>query len=518
MGFRHRPPAGALRRPSRRLLPGPLLAAFLALAGCALGPDFHRPDPPPGERVVPREQTAEALQADGHTQQFERQADLPANWWTRFSSAELDTLVEQALARSPGLKAALATLRQSENNLRAGYGVFFPQVGASTEALRQVSVTNLPPPIGHGLTSIGPYNLGTYGANVGYVPDLFGGQRRAVEALGALVDVQQYNLRATYLSLTANVVNAGIARAAYQAQRDATQAVVAMLDDQLHLAQTQYDAGTGSYAALLSLKAQRAADVAALAALDQHVEQSEHLLAQLCGQAPADFVAPRIALESIALPAQLPDALPSEVARHRPDVLAAEALLHQASAQIGVATADLFPSLSLGGTAGASNTAISQALRTGTKFWSVQASLAGSIFSGGSQWYTRKASIDAYDAALEQYESTVLSALEQVADTMRALDHDAQALRAQVDALSAAAENEKLIHAEFEAGTLGYLDLLSADAQYQQARLGYLGAVAQRLQDTVALYAALGGGWWNEAQTATPQAGPAPAGASLSTQ
>jgi NodT family efflux transporter outer membrane factor (OMF) lipoprotein len=473
-----------------------VLAACAALAGCALGPDFHRPEAPPGDSVLKQEQTAGSLDADDRAQHFDRQADLAADWWRRFDSKDLDALVDQALARSPSLKAAQATLRQSENSLRAGYGVFFPQIGASVGASRQSSVIDL----GHGLISTGPYDLGTFGANVSYVPDLFGGQRRAVEALGALVDVQRYNLRATYLSLTSNVVNTEVARAGYQAQRDATQAIIGMLADQVHLAQTQYDAGTGSYSAVLTLKTQQATNEAAVAALDQRIEQSEHLLAQLCGQTPADFAAPQIPVEKIALPAELPDTLPSTLARHRPDILAAEGSLHQASAQIGVATADLFPTLTLGGTVGASNTVISQTLRTGTKYWSAQASLAGSLFSGFSQWYTRKAAIDAYDASLAQYENTVLIALEQVADTMRALAHDAQALRAQVDALTAASQNEKLTRANFEAGTAGYLDLLNADAQYQQARLGYVGAVAQRLQDTVALYAALGGGWWNEAQ------------------
>jgi outer membrane protein TolC len=185
--------------------------------------------------------------------------------------------------------------------------------------------------------------------------------------------------------------------------------------------------------------------------------------------------------------------------------------LHEASAEIGVATADLFPSLTLGGTAGASNSVISQTLRAGTKFWSAQAALAGSLFSGGSQWYTRKAAIDAYDASLAQYENTVLGGLQQVADAMTALNHDAQALRAQVEALASASENVKLTRAGYEAGLLGYLDMLAADSQYQQARLGYVGAVAQRLQDTVALYAALGGGWWNEGHesaSAAPATGP----------
>ncbi|SPE28085.1 RND efflux system, outer membrane lipoprotein, NodT family [Burkholderiales bacterium] len=477
-----------------------LALSCLGLAGCALGPDFHRPDPPAGEHVLKKDETPESMSADGHEQHFDRQADLPGKWWMRFRSMEIDTLVAEALVRSPGLQSAQATLRQSQDSLRAGYGVFFPQIGASLVSSRQSPLVNF----GQGLRSISPYNLSTLGANVSYVPDLFGGQRRTVEALGAVVDLQHDAALATYLSLTSNVVNAGIARAGYQAQRDATRAIIGMLDEQIRLAQTRYDAGTGAYADILVLKAQQATSAAAVAALEQRMDQSDHLLAQLCGQTPAEFTTPAIALEKIALPAELPDALPSTLARHRPDILAAEASLHQASAEIGVATADLFPSLTLGGTAGVGNSTIAGLLHGATRFWSAQANLAGSVFSGGTQWYTRKAAIDAYDAALAQYQETVLTALEQVADTMRALDHDAQALRAQVDALAAASESEKLARANYEAGTAGYLDLLVADAQYQQARLGYLGAVAQRLQDTVALYAALGGGWWTDEAPLSP--------------
>jgi len=483
----------------RRLWRALVAAGCLGVAGCALGPDFHRPEPPTGDSVLNKDRPAPtSLEADGHTQHFDKQADLPARWWVRFASPELDTLVAQALGGSPTLKSAQATLRQSQDSLRAGYGVFFPQIGASIEATRQVSTINLPPPLGQGLAAVGPYNLGTLGANVSYVPDLFGGQRRTVEALGAVVDEQRYAMIAAYLSLTSNVVNTGIARAGYQAQRDATLALIGMLDDQIRIAQVQYDSGTATYAAVLALKSQQASNRAALAALEQHVDQSDHLLAQLCGQKPADFSAPTIPLERIALPAELPDSLPSVVARHRPDILAAEASLHQASAQIGIATADLFPSLTLSANGGYAHNELEHILRAGTKFWSLQADLVGSIFSGGSQWYTRKAAIDAYDASLAQYEQTVLTALEQVADTMRALEHDAQALRAQADALNAASESEKIVRINYESGTAGYLDLLVADVQLQQARLGYLGAVAQRLQDTVALYVALGGGWWRE--------------------
>lgn len=485
-----------------------LLGLCSALASCALGPDFHRPEPPAGESVLRKDRPpAASLEADGHTQHFDKQAELPAKWWELFASKDLDTLVGQALERSPTLKAAQASLRQSQDSLRAGYGVFYPQIGASAQANRELSYLNLPAPLGQGLTAVGPYNLATLGVNVSYVPDLFGVQRRTVEALGAVVDMQRYAMLAAYLSLTSNVVNTGIARAGYQAQRDATLALIHMQDEQIRIAQEQYDSGTATYSAVLTLKSQQASNAAAVAALEQHVDQSEHLLAQLCGRSPADFVAPDVALEAIALPAQLPDSLPSTLARHRPDILAAEASLHQASAQIGVATADLFPSLTLSGNGGYAHSAVEQILRTGTKFWTLQADLAGSIFSGGSQWYTRKAAIDAYNASLAQYEQTVLTGLEQVADAMRALEHDAQALRAQVDALHAASENVKLTQANYEAGTAGYLDMLTADTQYQQARLGYLGAVAQRLQDTVALYAALGGGWWSHGAPVATGAG-----------
>jgi len=233
-----------------------LLASCAALAGCALGPDFHRPEPPAGDSVLPKSRPPGPLEADGHGQHFDRAADLPARWWLRFESKELDTLVAQALEASPSLKAAQATLRQSQDSLRAGYGVFFPQIGASALASREVSIINLPPPLGHGLSAVGPYNLATLSASVSYVPDLFGGQRRTVEALGAVVDEQRYGTLAAYLSLTANVVNTGIARAGYQAQREATLSIIGMLGEQIRLAQTRYDVGTGAYADVLVLLVQ----------------------------------------------------------------------------------------------------------------------------------------------------------------------------------------------------------------------------------------------------------------------
>jgi NodT family efflux transporter outer membrane factor (OMF) lipoprotein len=288
-----------------------------------------------------------------------------------------------------------------------------------------------------------------------------------------------------------------VARAGYQAQRDALRDVVRMQAEQIRIALVQYEAGTAAYGAVVALQSQQATNEASVATLEQRIDQSEHLLAQLVGRLQAEASAPAFALEELHLPADLPDTVPSVLARHRPDILAAESNLHAASAQIGVATADLFPSLTIGGAAGASHSSISGLLNSGISFWSAQAELGGSVFSGFNQWYTRRAAIDAYDQSLATYKQTVLAGLTQVADAMTALKHDAQALRAQDAALVAAEEGLKLTRANYEAGTAGYLDLLNANTQYQQARLGYVGAVAQRLQDTVALYAALGGGWWS---------------------
>jgi len=482
----------------RRLVAAAALAPALTLAGCALGPDFKRPDGPPGDHVV-APPAAETLRAADRSQRFDRNADVPAKWWAGLGSRELDALVDDALAHSPTMAAAQAALRQSQDALRAGYGVFYPQIGANAGATREKSVFVL----SHTPILIGPYNLATAGASVSYVPDIFGLQRRTVEGLRAQSDVQRYNVLAAYLSLTANVVNTSVARAGYQTQRDALRDIVLMQDDQIRIAKVQFEAGTAAYSAVVALQSQQAANAASVAALEQRIEQSEHLLAQLGGRTPADAPMPAFALEDLQLPAELPDTLPAVLARHRPDILAAEASLHAASAQIGVATADLFPSLTIGGTAGVSQSSVAGLLHSGISFWSAQAELAGSLFSGFSQWYSRRAAIDAYDQSLANYQQAVLAGLTQVADAMTALKHDAQALRAQTDALTAAQEGLKLTRANYEAGTAGYLDLLNADSQYQQARLGYVGAVAQRLQDTVALYAALGGGWWSDANPAS---------------
>ncbi len=236
--------------------------------------------------------------------------------------------------------------------------------------------------------------------------------------------------------------------------------------------------------------------------LQQQLAHTRHLLATLAGQAPADWTPRQVTFSELTLPNDLPVSLPSDLVRQRPDILMAEAQLHSASAQIGVATAAMFPSFALNANYGWNSTSLSTLFATNAAFWTMGAALATPLIQGPTLWYQRKAAIDAYQQALANYRQTVLAALAQVADALDALQHDAETLRAQSQALDAAAEALHLIQANYQAGTVNYLQLLIADYQYQQARLGYIQAMGQRLQDTAALFVALGGGWWNTPEDA----------------
>jgi len=336
--------------------------------------------------------------------------------------------------------------------------------------------------------------------SVGYVLDLFGGNRRRLEALGAQVDLARENALAAYLALTANVVNTSIARAAYRAEIEATRDSIAAATEQVQLAEAQAEAGTAPYATVLALKTELASLQASLPPLELHADQAGHLLAVLAGRSPAEWSPPEIALDALRLPEDLPVSLPSELVRQRPDVLAAEASLHAASAQIGVATANMLPSITLSGGLGSEASRLGNLGAAAGRVWDAGGDISVPVFHGGTLWYTRKAAVDAYQAGLADYRQTVLTAFQQVADTLRALEHDAETVQASADAATAAQTALTLTQANYQAGVADYLAVLTATQQYQAARLSYLQASAQRLQDTVALYVALGGGWWNAAK------------------
>ena len=470
-----------------------LAAAALGLSGCAVGPDFVRPEAPGVTRYTPGPAPRTTVAAAGRAQTFTEGARIAADWWRLFGSAKLDAIVAQSLADNPTLQAAEASLRRSQDNLRAGYGVFFPSIDAGAGVSRERSN---PAALGSSQPA-SVFNLLTLSASVSYTLDVWGGNRRALEGLGAQVEADRVTVLGTYLMLSGNAVNAVIAQAAYRAQIQATRDLVTFEKQQIHVAEAQVQAGTVPQSNVLSLRSQLASTEAGLPALQLKVDQADHLLAVLAGRTPGEYAPVPVALGEISLPTDVPVTLPSELVRQRPDILLAEAQLHAANAQIGVATAAMLPSLTLSAGYGVASNTPGTLLSATSSLWNVGAGITAPLFRGATTWYQRKAAIDAHEQATALYRQAVLAAFQQVADTLRALEHDAEALRAQQEAVDTAEEALKLVQFNYEAGIATYLQVLVADGQYLQTKQGYLQAVAQRLQDTVALYVALGGGWWN---------------------
>jgi NodT family efflux transporter outer membrane factor (OMF) lipoprotein len=473
------------------------------LGGCAVGPNFVRPAAPDTDRYTHEAQPEATVKADGQAQHFTPGTDIPADWWRLFKSPQLDAIVRQAISNNPTLQAAEASLRQSQDNLRAGYGLYFPQGQAGVSASRQLTA-----PVQQGSQSSGSiFNLFTASGTISYTLDVFGGKRRTVEGLRAQADSQRYESKAAFLALSANVVNTSVARSAYMAQIRATEQLIELENQQLHLAETQVRAGTAPYSTVLSVRSLISANQALLAPLEQNASQAEHLLAMLEGVVPSKANLPDIDLAELSLPADLPLSLPSDLVNQRPDILSSEALMHLASANIGIATAAMFPSFSLSGTYGGASTTLAN-LSAVSKFWSIGPTATTPVFQGNSLWYVRRASIDAYQQSQATYRQTVLGAFEQVADSLKALEHDAEGLQAQVEAQRAAGEALNLLQVNYRAGLVAFPDVLTADVQFHQATIGWLQALAQRHQDTVALFVALGGGWWNEARPAAKMEAP----------
>ncbi len=473
-------------------LPTLFIALFLLTAGCAVGPDFVRPKPPAVKQYTHEQAPKETAAPGGQAQRFEMGAEIAEDWWRLFNSPELDAVVRRAIDENRSLQSALSRLRQSQETLRAGYGVFFPQIDSSFNATRQKFS-----PARFGSSVEGStFNLYTLNNTVTYVLDVFGGQRRQVENLAAQAEYQKQTARAAYLTLIGNVVNASIAGAAYRAEIEATEQTIAFQKEQLKITEAQAKAATVPYSNVLAIRAQLAATGATLPPLQKNLAQTQHLLTALVGKIPEQWTPPAFDLADFTLPVEVPVSLPSELTRRRPDILAAEAQLHSASATIGVATAALFPSLTLNGNYAWNSTDIAALFGPGAGFWSIGANLAAPIFHGGTLWFQRRAAIRAYEASLTDYQQAVVAGFQQAADSLRALEADAHTLEAQSESLAAAARNLELINSNYKAGLVNYLQVLSADTQYQQARLGLIQAQALRLQDTTALFVALGGGWW----------------------
>ena len=474
----------------RRLL---CIQLLMLSVSCTLGPDFVPPKPPSVVAYNQSDDPITTIEAGGIAQHFDIRGKIAADWWRLFKSATLDNLLKEAISKNLGLQAAQANLRQSQATLQAGYGIFYPQVDMGFTPVRQ----RFSPARFGNAAAPSIFNLYTISTTVSYTLDVFGGERRGVESLEAQKELQRYTALATYLSLTGNIINTVIARAAYLAEIDATQQLIDILRKQINLTEIQVQAGAAAYLNVLTLRSQLAAIEATLPPLKQSLSQSEHLQASLVGRVPAEWKPVEVKLDELTLPSDIPVSLPSELVHQRPDILSAEAQLHSDSAKIGVATASLFPTISLSASYGYNNTSLADLFVNNGNIWAMGANFAQPLFHGGTLWFNRKAAIATYEHSLANYHQTVISAFQQVADTLKALEHDAEAQTAQLQSLHTSGESLALTNVNYQAGLVNYLQVLTVNSQYLQARIAYLQILAQRFQDTVAFFIALGGGWWN---------------------
>jgi NodT family efflux transporter outer membrane factor (OMF) lipoprotein len=483
---------------TQRLLRLHVALVAAALAGCAVGPDFRRPAPPGVSSYTAESlpvETAEAKGVGGAPQRFLSGQEIPPQWWALFRSESLDRLIRQALADSPTLAASHARLREAEENRRAQAGALLPRVDGNASVRRQkTSGASLGQP---GIEPT-PFTLHSASVSVSYAFDLFGGARRELEALHAEVEHQRFQLEGAWLTLTANLVTTAVQEAALRAQIRATGEIVAAEERQLALVEQRFRLGGGSRFDVLALQAQLAQTLATVPPLEKQLAQTRHRLAILAGTFPGEAgMLPAFDLDGMNLPGELPVSLPSSLVRQRPDIRAAEELLHAASARIGVATANLYPQVTLTGTLGSETSKVQDLFGRGTSVWGLGAGVLQPIFRGGELTAKRRAAIAAYSLAEAQYRGTVLQAFQNVADVLRALELDAQTLKTQADAEAAAKASLDLSRERFELGAASYLALLDAERQHQQARIGLVQAQATRFSDTAALFQALGGGWWN---------------------
>ncbi len=473
-----------------RLGTGILLA--LALAGCAAGPDFREPavSADAGYRVdaLP----AATVKADGvptgDAQRFLEGAQAPERWWTTFGSDELNRRVEQALANSPTIASAQAALRQAQENVGAARGGLFPSIDAQAGASRQNGLAA-------GAPGTSPFTVYNAGVGVSYTLDLFGGVRRGVEAQSALADVQRFQLEGTYLTLATNVTTTSILEAQLREQIRATEEIADLYRQQFELTSKQNEIGARSQADVLVAQSQLAAANAELPALRKALAQTQTQLAVYLGRFPSQSELAALNLEAIVLPRDIPVSLPSTLVRERPDIRAAEAQLHQATAQVGIATANLFPTITLSGNYGSQAASSGDLFGSGTEAWSLGLNLLQPIFRGGTLRAQKRAAEAGLDKASADYRNTVLTAFQNVADALRALELDAEGLKAQSEAEQATRESLGLVRVQYDEGAASYLQVLDATRLYQQSRIALIQARAARLNDTAALYAALGGGW-----------------------
>jgi len=482
-----------------------VLAVGALLASCAVGPNFKPPPAPAAaDALVPPAQTANPTTATalpgGEAQHFESGMDIPGQWWTLFQSAELNALIEQALAHSPTLQSAQAALRQASETAAAERGSYYPSITGEVQSQRQKAsgaAFGIP-----GLPSSYFYNLQTASVNVSYTLDAFGGVRRQVEALNAQTEYERFSLEASYLTLTSNIVTAAINEASLRAQIAATEQISNSQRTQLDIVNRRVKAGGASRADVLQQQSTLENTLATLPPLRSQLAQQRNQLAALVGSLPAQYSGHEFTLDSLTMPQSLPLSLPSKFVEQRPDVREYSALLHEATAQVGVATANMLPQITLTGSYGQDATSFSRLFDPASNVWSLIGGLSQPLFKGGQLKHQRRAAVAAAEQAAANYQATVITAFQNVSDTLYALQADADALAAESAAERSAADSLSLVQAQYKSGGASYVQVLTAQQTYQTAEVALVKARAQRYADTAALFQALGGGWWNRSDVA----------------
>jgi NodT family efflux transporter outer membrane factor (OMF) lipoprotein len=465
-----------------------VLACVLIFGGCAVGPNFTRPTPPPAARYTADTLRGEGVSANDTAQHLVLGRQVAGDWWSLFRSDAIDNLVKQAVAHNRSLEASTATLRRAQELALAQAGTRYPQVDLTAGAGRQQYGKEFLGPIG-----IPPFTYFAVGPTVSYTLDYTGGVARGVEQQYALAEVERRHLDAAYLTVTGQAVMQTLAIASARAQIATIETILVQDRDNLRLVQTAFDNGSVAREDVVSAQSQIANDMTLLPPLRQDLATARHALSVVLGQAPASELPPDVDLAQITLPLEVPVSLPSELAHRRPDILAAEARLHAATSAVGVAQSNLYPKIQLSATVGQQSLKADQLFDQANNAWSLISGLTAPIFDGGTLRAEKRAAVEAMHASAADYEQTVLEAFAQVADLLEALDHDAEQLDAQAQAQQAAQTSLDLARASYREGNAGVLLVLDAERSYQRARLGYVRALVQRYVDTVQLFLALGG-------------------------
>ena len=484
---------------------GALLATMVSVSSCAVGPDFVVPAPPDVGRYTKERLATRTSSADTHNgraEHFVNGRDVPAEWWQLFRSPALNSLIRKSLAANPNLQATMATLRGAKENVYAQQGKYFPLVDGNFNPTRQELAGPISPTLSSGATV---FNLYTAQVLVSYTFDAWGANRRSVEALQGTADFQRFEVEAAYLTLISNVVVAAIQEASLRGQIEATERLIAANEKMLGLVRQKFDAGAINRGDVAVQEAQLAQTRALLPPLRKALAVQRDLLTALAGRFPSQEPRETFKLDALLLPADLPLSLPSQLVEQRPDVRAAEEQLHTASANVGVAIANMLPSITLSANRGYQTTELASLFSGPNIFWTVAGNVTQPLFDGFTLLHTERSAKAAYEQAAWAYRQTVITAFQNVADALRAVQNDADALKANREFERAARTSLDVAMEQFNAGQIEVLLLLTAQITYQQAVLALVQAEANRLSDAAALFQALGGGWWNRDGPPSPE-------------